>query len=597
MKKIWVIISLVLGIIFISQSSTTVEASRSFEIENYDIVADVKKNGDVELTQKINYQFDGDFHGVYYNQNLKGITSVTTPKVYVDTGYSVIPLKESSSGKNNSFKITKTKKNLGIKVYHDNESSGETFIYKYRLKGLVTNYEDTAEINWRAIDNWESDLHDVKVTVNLPAKQITQLQAWTHGPLIGHNKVDRKNGRVIASADEVSEGNKVETHMIFPTTITATNPKVVNKKMKAKIIKHEKQLAIAANKKRQRQDWIYWGLMLLGLLIVIVVYFVKFRDMKKKQVQKHIIPTPLYHLFDEPKFLPSFTKVILEKESKSDSQALTADLMYEVGKRKMKIEKVDSTYEITALTTPTNPFFKYLIDVVGDGKKVSMDSIRNAAKEFDDEKKVEDNFDTWAENAAKGREKYLDLNNMDIMKGFQIAAISADIIFFIMFVITMLFAKSVLLIGIVLGLLSLGVWGVYWMLSKRITSYTDLGEEEVNKIRAFRRMLEDIDDIKMAEVGDIVLWEQFIPYAVAFGVADKVVKAMQVNFSAKELEQAVIVPYYFTMSGFFGSTSTGFQSSFIGALGAGGSSSISGGSGGFSGGSSGGFGGGSGGAF
>lgn len=603
MKKIWGLIGVFLGILLIFQTPTTIKAAtKAAQVQNYQVNAQIQKNGDIELTQRIVYQFNTDLHGVYYNQNLAGISGATKPEVFIDDGDRKMTLKQSQTGQNNTFKVTKTKKKLGIKVYHRiDDGDSAIFIYKYRLLGAITNYLDTAELNWQIIgDGWDSDLNDVKLTISLPQKNVPQLKAWTHGPLQGHTKVDRKNGRVIMTLPNLAANTSVESHIIFPTAVTATNPKVVKKNAKSRIMQAEKNRVLKAEKQRQRQNQIYLGLMAIGALIILILYLIRFRNLQKNSGQKHRIPTPLYHVFDEPKFLPSFTKVILERMDKADSQSLMADLMNEVGQRHMRIDRLGSSYEITALVPPTNTFFKYLINDIGDGKKVSLKAIRQVSKQqsfSDDEdgKTLNDHFDDWAKEAASGREKYLDLDNMAIVSKFKTAAIVSDVVSLIMIIITMLFAKNLLIPAIIWIAVSILSWIIWWQVGKRITPYTDLGEIEVNQIRAFRRMLEDIDDIKLAEVGDIILWEKFIPYAMAFGISDKVIKALKVNFSPEQLDSTFIIPYYIGANSFFNATKTGFQSSFIGALSAGGSSSISGGSGGFTGGSSGGFGGGSGG--
>lgn len=599
MKKIWSILGVFFLILLIFQTPTIVKAADKAQVQNYQVEAQIQKNGDIELTQRVNYQFNTDLHGVYYNQDLTGIKGATQPKVSVDEGYRKLNLKQSQSGENNTFKVTKTKKKLSLKVYHNIDADdNQTFIYKYRLLGAITNYRDTAEMNWQIIGNgWDNDLNNVKLTISLPQKKVPQLKAWTHGPMQGHTKVDRKNGRVILTVRRVPANTAVESHLIFPTSVTATNPNVVQKNAKTRIMQAEKQKVLAANRQRQHQDWIYLSLMVLGGLVIAILYLIRFREFQRNSGQKHKIPTPLYHVFDEPKFLPSFTKVILERMDKADSQSLMADLMNEVGQRHMKIDRIGSSYEITALTPPTNPFFQYLINDIGDGQTVSLKEIRRAsqAADYSDEDNLNDHFDDWAESAASGRERYLDLSNMAIVSKFKVAAITTDVISFIMIVITMLFAKSLLLATIIWITVAILAWVIWYLISKRVTPYTDLGEQEVNQIRAFRRMLEDIDDIKLAEVGDIILWEKFIPYAMVFGISDKVIKALRVNFTPEQLNDSFIIPYFIGANSFFNTTKGGFQTSFIGALSAGGSSSISGGSGGFSGGSSGGFGGGSGG--
>lgn len=106
-------------------------------------------------------------------------------------------------------------------------------------------------------------------------------------------------------------------------------------------------------------------------------------------------------------------------------------------------------------------------------------------------------------------------------------------------------------------------------------------------------MLDDIGQFKMKDVGDLILWEDIMPYAVAFGLSKKVLKQLKIEF-ADELDAAPVLFY----SGFYSSSSDSFEHSFERSFSSAvstGSSSVSGSSGGFSGGSSGGFGGGSGG--
>ena len=181
----------------------------------------------------------------------------------------------------------------------------------------------------------------------MPQQNIPQLQAWSHGPLNGHNRVDRKKGRVIITVPELPSDEMIEARMLFPVSVTADNKNVVNKNMKQKVRAEEKQLAIQANQTRQKQTGIYWSLMVFGLLIILGIYLYKYVTMRKRPGTKHQIPTPLYHSFDAPEFLPSFSKVILERLHDADTSSLTADMMNEVGHRRMKIEKVGTTFEIT----------------------------------------------------------------------------------------------------------------------------------------------------------------------------------------------------------------------------------------------------------
>ncbi|CAJ1184810.1 DUF2207 domain-containing protein [Companilactobacillus paralimentarius] len=592
MKKLVGLLFAFLAIFLALQTTTDVKADK-FTVKNYDVTVDIKKDGNADLTQKIVYDFQGDYHGVYYNQDLKGIKGASDPVVTYNNGAGAKTLVNNDSNQNDTVKVTRTDNSMDMKVYHAVDSEMVTYTYKYQLYGVITNYLDTAELNWKIIGNgWDNDLNNIKLTLNFPEKNITQLQAWTHGPLAGHTEVDKKNGQVVMTLDELPANQSVESHVIFPTTVTADNKNVVNKKAKARILAAEKSKAEAANARRQREKNFYWIMMAIAGVVIVIIYLYQFIKLHKNPGQKHQIPTPLHHFFDEPEFIPSFTEVILDRQSKANSNSLTADLLNEVGYRRMKIDKIGKDYQITALVPPTNEFFKYLIEKIGDGKSVCLKDIRKFARGNDD--KMTKKFDKWAKDAAKGREKYLDLSNMNLVDSFKSSTIAVDIVLGIMLMISLILSSKVLLSSAILVVIGLVAWIPYAIIKKKITPYTDLGEEEVNKIRAFKRMLEDIDDIKMAEVGDIILWERFLPYAVIFGVSDKVIKALKVNFGADVVNNSAIAYYYIGSSSFLNSN-TGFQTAFTGAISAGGSSSISGGSGGFSGGSSGGFGGGSGG--
>ena len=145
-----------------------------------------------------------------------------------------------------------------------------------------------------------------------------------------------------------------------------------------------------------------------------------------------------------------------------------------------------------------------------------------------------------------------------------------------------------LALGIVIAILS----GKYFLTH---SDYTAKGQAQVYQLRCFKAMLKDVGRFDLREVGDIVLWEQILPYAVAFGLAKKVIKALETQFDTTELEVA-FGPYYALY--FMGAWDTSFTQSFATTFGnASAYSSATGGSGGFSGGSSGGGGGGTGGAF
>ena len=116
------------------------------------------------------------------------------------------------------------------------------------------------------------------------------------------------------------------------------------------------------------------------------------------------------------------------------------------------------------------------------------------------------------------------------------------------------------------------------------------GAEMAAKWGAFRRFLEDFPGIPQAAPASIAIWDQFLCYGIALGVADRVLEAAQLH--APEELQTTSNVYWINSSGPLGSGHSGFAISDISGAVASAAAPSSGGGGGFSGGGGGGGGGG-----
>lgn len=184
------------------------------------------------------YQFDDDYHGVFNVQDLKGIQGAQLEGVTTQlNGGTTVTAAPSETGANNTYQLTQNADRMRVKLYRQvQEDDKLRVVYRYRLKGVVTNYADTAELNWKVIGSgWDVPLNNVKIVIQLPAKNVSALQAWTHGPLSGQTKVERAAGRVTMTLGHNPANQFVESHLLFPTTVTATNTRTNTAKRKATV--------------------------------------------------------------------------------------------------------------------------------------------------------------------------------------------------------------------------------------------------------------------------------------------------------------------------------------------------------------------------
>lgn len=571
------------------------KADDDYEITKYEVNVDILDNGDARVRQDVAYDFDGDFHGVYYNQDMRGIKGIRDVSAQVTQNGKTIELEEGNSGADNTYGIVENNaQNFKLKLYHKISDDKAVFTYGYTLKQMVTCYNDTAELNWKVIGTgWDHSLHNVKITINLPKKNVDKLQAWTHGPLDGQTKVDKKAGRVIMTLDRNPSNTFVETHMIFPKDIVPYSYNHVFKDAKKRIQKQEAELVKEANRKREQRrrlkSLFTAFVVVLGVVYVIVAVFVSPGN-KTKPERKYV------HSYEIPSVTPEVAYVI-DKDVTPNTQAFSAYLMRLAGERRLEIVKSDEDkkdYRIflkDEKLLDESTFLDYLFTRIGDGTSFSIKEMKKKCRRSKVSKRLNKYFESWARTTKDQADElnYKDKKNSAYGITFGICAV---VISFLVIMAAVFETSFVTLKGAgLLIVLDLVVWAAYVYYCRTHDKYTTEGQKLRYQIRCFKKMLKDIGKFDLKEVGDIILWEQILPYAVAFDLADRVIDALKFEFGEKAIEDAWGPNYIFVMSGSdFG---RGFSESFSSALSSV-SSSASGGSGGFSSGSSGGVGGGSG---
>ncbi|BDR60709.1 DUF2207 domain-containing protein [Lactobacillus xylocopicola] len=590
-RKILKMLPLLAVFVAVLVHSQPVRAEVDYDLENNVAIAQVNNDGSLTMKRQITYKFNDNARGVYYKQNLGVGQTIANDRVLVQDN-------NEASRPAQKYTIERSNEGYRFKVYHAvSKGNSLTVTYKYTIKRAVTNFRDTAELNFMIIGNgWDTNIKHVEAKVLFPGP-VKGLKAWAHGPLTGKIKVLPKKGQIVMTVDNLDGHTGVEVHTIFPISVTAGNQRVVNEDHRQYVLDQEAKLAREANHKRWRDNIFYFGLLAISLISGLRAIFVGFAA--KQQGFKPTNPALLPHNYELPQVDPVSAQV-LDRGAEPDSRAFTAYLLELAVQKKIKIEDYQvgrkTFYRITLLKgeiTKEDPLLDTLFNSLGDGKSFTTDQLKHYHG-----KQLGKSFDIWAKYAYNdvADRGLLSLTQVELAIKFKAKIIIALCISFSTTLLAiMLFKRFVgpVVLGegliLVLGIISLVVG------SKRIGIYTAEGADETNKVRGFKHMLQDIGRFNMRDVGDLMLWEDIMPYAVTFGLATKVIKEMKVEFTDQELAQSTFYNdrwlYYNTGQESFAES---FNTSFLSGV-ATGSSAAGGSSGGFSGGSSGGFGGGSGG--
>lgn len=139
------------------------------------VTAKVNRDGSLTMHRKIDYEFDSDAHGVFYQQNLTKKQNLTGVKVKVD-GQNVVP---SNSGKNNAYQLTRYGKSYRFKVFHRiDEDDNVKVEYSYKILNAITNYKDTAELNFNLkTEKYRNRLFDAYVRDKVDESKLEILAA------------------------------------------------------------------------------------------------------------------------------------------------------------------------------------------------------------------------------------------------------------------------------------------------------------------------------------------------------------------------------------------------------------------------------------
>ena len=560
----------------------------------------MQKNGDVIVNQAVTYAFDGKFHGVYYDQDLKGIKGVEDIGAQIANDDNPINLPVENSGKNDTLSIERGSDKVRMKIYHEMDGGSATFVYRYTIRELITNYRDTAELNWKVIGRgWEKPLSDVQITINLPSRPVPDLKAYGHGDLSGETKVDRNRGRVVMTIEHNPARTFVETHLLFPTSVTPDCLNVKNIIYKEEAERKERELAKIANEKRRKErffSYLAFGLVSVLSLAIPVTALVGPGERTKKL--KNYVRS-----YEIPK-MPPEQAYVLDKGEQPNARTYTAHLMDLAGQKRVLITPVEKRdWKISKKQRKdfnAGDLDEFLFEKVGDGQSYTMKQLKKYGKDHENSERLYDKFESWCSHTEirvntdyKSMKNALWYERLKTYFKYNVYAVIAVLVFLFL---KGLFAKWQL---ILLGELALSAASIFYY---RMThdKYNQKGQEQRYQVRCFKKMLKDIGRFDLREVGDIVLWEKILPYAVAFGVARRVIRELKATYGKEAVNEAFRENRAFvddsedygsfepdSFSGTLSRASSNFHVSS--------SSSSSGGSGGFSGGSSGGVGGGSGG--
>lgn len=459
----------------------------------------------------------------------------------------------------------------------EKRSGNKKYQITYTVTDVVSDYKDCQEWYWQILsDANEIPVKKVNGTIKLPynVENIENLKVWGHGPLNG--KIEKVfNDTVKFEVDNLEVGEMLELRVATSEKIFKNLKKVNDYNYLNTIIDKETEWADESNifDRIKVIILILWGILYGIYSIVYVFRIIKYKKILKKK-DDGLIHTQLRYYREIPReeatpseanYLFRFDKDI-NQDMKYQSDIVAATILDLCLKKCIDIEMKEKQVCIKIENTD--------IDLKRDEKEVLklLKNVAQGREEFfieDIKKYAKDHYSkysTYINNIIGNtrinlyKMKFINkadqdlykmskraLNSFQMLKWIIITAILAiaiaNINIFEVAIIaetTIAFLPTILEITIcmipilILKLVSLKI------LSKtqnRIAVITQKGLEEQEKWKGLANYMKEISLLNEKEVPSLIIWEKYLVYATAFGIADEVIEQMKAKYPGVFIEE------------------------------------------------------------
>jgi uncharacterized membrane protein len=557
-KKNPVIVIATLFIILFLCTGFAFAEDRSYSIPSIDMDLFLQNDGSIHVKETIHYSFSGTYNGVYRDLPLKSGQVLQNVKVSTDGVYS-------------SDEIIDQGTNQRIKIYLYSDAAKTSPIsnrdvdvtLEYDLLHVLRFYNDIVELQYKLVgEGWEEPIGQLNAKIHVPSSD--GVKYWLNPPYYAKNSSWQGNTLAVTSGT-IPSGDYLEVRMVLPKSQFSANPTngtIINQDALNQIEQIQNDYQNQLNFKSTLYS-ILAILMVLAIFVPVIIYYRYGREPKidYQAEYERDIPT------DDPPALvnaicgPGFSKKIGEP----DMDGFKATIMDLIDRKYLLMEKeppskegygiddsmflkVNPEKDKSALKEFELDILNFLEEFEEDGL-ISLDQISADLSDRETAKSFRDTYNNWK---ADIKDRFLSddqLNKIFIKKGdtylkiFGVAGIIvAAIVFFITITDSLPAATFALLASIVLGVVSI----ISLILPQKIAGqWTTYGEEYDAKWHNFKKYIQDFSLIKEYPPESVTIWNKYLVYATALGVADAVRKAMELYVPSEQLEGSDIYMFHY----------------------------------------------------
>jgi uncharacterized membrane protein len=530
---------ILVGLLALLIAQVSAVEARSLEIAEVDIKAEVLANGDIKVTESRTVAFYGQFRGADYKIYFNEIELFS--EIFVREGdfyYTLVD--EFPTTEPGTYALQVYGEDYFVIDWSFNAiDERRTFTFDYIIRDAIVVHNDTAELYYKFIgDEWEFPTSDAKVTLTLPEGAAeSDLRAWGHGP--AHGEVEINGPRQVTWWVAPLPANTfLEGRVLFPKELVPESTRFSGRDALSTILKEEEQWARQANLGRLTRKY----QLPFSLFLLLPIGFSIVRKRRRAANLAHAYKGDYYR--ELPGQYPPAVAGYLWNKKQVLNQYLSAGILDLARRRHLRIDEVNLSGE----GSKAGEKDYRLVEIKGEGPLSSLDSlildflfVTVCEEIMKDEQDGNEKAVTFAQlqSFAKSKPKNFHSFHQSWTKAVKLAGEGQK--FFTDNPAWGLGCLPQFLIFIT-GFVAIFWWQLYILAAVLLIApivmffaspsigYSDYGADQLSKWKAFRRFLLHFSEMERSTVPSLVIWEHYLVYAVALGVARQVIDQLAIVF-------------------------------------------------------------------
>ncbi|MDQ2911047.1 MAG: DUF2207 domain-containing protein, partial [Actinomycetota bacterium] len=553
--------------------------AKLFNLPAADVEVRVEPDGALRIAERITFDFDGYFSGAFREIPLRGGESISDIAVSEESRRYLpgASAELGSAGAPGTFGVAMTGKGIRVVWHYSAVSERRMFTVRYRLAGLAVAYDDVVDVNLQVWGReWAVGLDRLTATERLPDKASGPSYRVWGAPEFVRGVVTRQPEQAELLALGVPAHQFVELRVLFPRSLLSSTAGVQVRHGNAlpRIVAEEASSAASFERDRRRiHDAVHhiWRTLLillalafgpaLAILAIVYVLFGRERATSYDREYEQEPPTDL-----SPALVPTlarqggaagsleFTATLFDliRRKRYEAKPVTTERKLWGGARHESVADLELSPGTADGLAPFEQDVAKVVDGVLESGSERLSSFRDRIAA--DRSTNSGRFTSFKQHVSKevATRKWFESDGVKVLvAGIVVLGIAAAVLLLTGIVGFRAVAprwSDVVMIAlggcaaVSAALLLFGALRVRLWRRRRPDA-----EAEAERWEAFRRYLTDFPRLQEAPPASLELWERYLVYGIAFGIAERVLQGAQLHMP-EEVHQASSI-YWISPSG------------------------------------------------